>query len=201
MQYLRNPESETKINIFKHVEPPLSFALTCRIWSITARRPYDIVRYRKVHALFNAVRLDPTFIDISVCQTLNARNIVVSRCFIQKLLAHSGKYDQRLIKFTRDVGHYDADGIRDCQQSLWKTSNLPIQLCNAAKPSKNSNSAGFKHVINHVPAGMQKRILKDAILNKRFAPFPLRSKALHQNDPPHVGSVSLQHPRQGSFLK
>ena len=72
MQYFQNYEYEIKINILKYVNSPLNLALTCRNWSAIAKDPYAktewlILRYGKTHALFNAVRLGPTFIDIPVC--------------------------------------------------------------------------------------------------------------------------------------
>ena len=69
---MQNFEYEIKINIFKYVNYPLNLALTCRNWSIIAKVPYAktvwlIIHYRKAHALFHAVRLGLTFIDITVC--------------------------------------------------------------------------------------------------------------------------------------
>ena len=134
MQYLQDFEYEIKINIFKYVNSPLNLALTCRNWSIIAKDPYAktewlILRYGKAHALFHAVRLGPTFIDISVCQTLIARKVMISRYFVQRLLMHFGKYDQKLIelKIEHNVGQLDADRIRVFQQKIkspW-ASNLP----------------------------------------------------------------------------
>ena len=55
-----------------------NLALTCRNWSVIAKDPYAktewlIVHYGKAHALFHAVRLGPSFIDIPVCQTLTSQ--------------------------------------------------------------------------------------------------------------------------------
>src|SRR5688572_18217097 len=119
IQYFQNFEYEIKINIFKYVNSPLNLALTCRNWSVFAKDPYAktqwlIIRYGKAHALFQAVRLGPTFIDIPVCQTLIARKVIISRYFVQRLLMHFGKYDQTLIelKIEHNVGQLDADRIR-----------------------------------------------------------------------------------------
>src|SRR2546423_7023066 len=103
IQYFQNFEYEIKINIFKYVNSPLNLTLTCRNWSVIAKDPYAktewlIKRYEKANASFHAVRLGPTFIDITVCQALIARNVVISRYFIQRLLMHFGRYDQRLIE-------------------------------------------------------------------------------------------------------
>src|ERR1043166_5354543 len=164
-----------------------------RNWSIIAKDPYAksewlIVYYGKAHALFHAVRLGPTFIDIPVCQTLIARN------FIQRLLMHFGKYDQKLIelKIEHNVGQLDADRIRAFQQKIkspW-ASNLPInvftyllnqgykQLSNANEdlPSKGNDMELFHflsagpHVINYAPGMLRKNLkdIEDLILNKRL---------------------------------
>ena len=98
-QYFQNFEYEIKINIFKYVDSPINLALICRNWSVysvIAKDPYAktewlIIRYGKAHALFHAVSLGPTFIDIPVCQTLIARKVIISRYFVQRLLMHFGK--------------------------------------------------------------------------------------------------------------
>src|SRR4051794_1579071 len=113
---LRCVEGEIKITIFKYVDSPLNLALTCRNWSVIAKDPYakhewQIVHYGKAHALFHAVRLGPTFIDIPVCQTLIASKFILYRYFIQRLLMHFEKYDQNLIELK--IEHeLDADRIR-----------------------------------------------------------------------------------------
>ena len=115
---------EIKINIFKYVDHSLNLALTCRNWSVIAKDPHAksewlLVHYGKAHALFYAVRLGPTFIDIPVCQILIARKVFISRYFIQRLLMHFGKFDQKLIelKMEHNVRQIvDADRIRAFQQ-------------------------------------------------------------------------------------
>src|SRR5437762_559977 len=117
-------EGEIKITIFKYVDSPLNLALTCRNLSVIAKDPYAksewlIVHYGKARALFHAVRLGPTFIDIPVCQTLITRKFILLRDFIQRLLMHFEKYDPNLIELK--IEHkVDADRIR-----TW-VSNLPI---------------------------------------------------------------------------
>src|ERR1044072_1043023 len=110
MQYF---EYEIKINIFKYVDSPLNLALTCRNWSVIAKDPYAksewlIVHFGKTHALFHAVKLGPTFIDMTVCRDLITRKVVVSRYFIQKLLMHFVKYD----------GQPDVDRIYTFRQKI-----------------------------------------------------------------------------------
>src|SRR4051794_21463072 len=203
IQYFQNFEDEIKKNIFKYVNSPLNLALTCRNWSVIAKDPYSkakwlIVRYGKDHALFHAVRLGPTFIDIPVCQTLIARKVIISRYFVQRLLMHFGKYNQKLIelKLEHNVGQLDADKIRAFQQKnkLPWASNLPItvfkhlldegykRLFNANEdlPSKGNDMKLFHflsvgpHVINYATRMLKKhlKVTKDLILNKRFTPFP-----------------------------
>src|SRR5436189_5472764 len=100
MQYF---EYEIKINVFRYVQYPLNLVLTCRSWSVIVKDPFAkaewlIVHYGKAHALFHAVRLGPTFIDMTVCRALIASNAVTSSQFIQRLLIHFGKYYQKLIE-------------------------------------------------------------------------------------------------------
>ena len=183
MQYFLNLEHEIKIIIFKYVNNPLNLTLSCRNWSIIAKDPYVkadwlMVRYEKAHALFHAVRLGPTFIDIPLCQALIARNATVSRYFIQRLLIHFVKYDQELLdlKIEHNVGQHDD---RDLQKirSPW-SSNLPMsvftrllgegyrQLSDAHKdllPKEN----GLIHFFSDGPHYSPRLLRK-----KRFTPFP-----------------------------
>src|SRR5438045_4800243 len=125
MQYF---EYEIKINVFRYVQYPLNLVLTCRSWSVIVKDPFAkaewlIVHYGKLHALFHAVRLGPTFIDMPLCQTLIARNIGISRYFVQRLLMHFGKYDQKLIELKLEHN----DRIRAFQQetkSPWEINLL-----------------------------------------------------------------------------
>src|SRR2546423_1390439 len=93
---------EIKINIFKYVNYPQNLALTCQNWAAIAKDPlakteWLIVHYGKTHALFHAIRLGRTFIDIPLCQTLVMKKVTVPGYFIQRLLTHLGKYNQTLI--------------------------------------------------------------------------------------------------------
>src|SRR5437763_5197422 len=228
MQYLQNIEYEIMITIFKYVNFPLNLALTCRNWSIIAKDPYAktewlIVHYGKAHALLHAVRLGPTFIDIPVCQTLIARKVIISRYFIQRLLMHFGKYDQKLIelKIEHNVGQLDADRIRAFQQKIkspW-ASKLHItvftyllnegykQLSNANEdlPSKGNDMELF-HFLSAGPHDALRKNLKDIedlILNKRFTPFPPRPKTLQLdlNNDPHIYQPPIpeEYPSKGGY--
>lgn len=188
-------------------------ALTCRSWSDIAKDPYVkclwlLLHYGKAHALFHAIRLGPTFIDIPVCQILIARKVLLSRYFIQRLLIQFGKYDQKLteLKIEHNVGQLDAHRVWVYQQktkSSW-ASNLPImvftyllnegykQLSTDSEelPSKGNDMELFHflsagpHVINNAHAIMKKnsKYIEDLILKKRFIPFPQRPKALLNSD-------------------
>ena len=103
MPYFEHLVDEIMINIFKYVNYPLNLALTCRNWSIITKDPYAktewlIEHYGKGHALFHAVRLGLTFIDMTVCQSLIERKVMTSRYFIQILLKHFRIYSEKLIK-------------------------------------------------------------------------------------------------------
>ncbi|CAB5180823.1 unnamed protein product [Rhizophagus irregularis] len=205
MQYIEN---EIKIKIFKYVKYPLNLSLTCQDWSVIAKDPYAktewlLVHYRKAHALYHAVRLGPTFIDIPVCQALIARKVFISKYFIQRLLMHFRSYDSKLIQFETEhnVGQLDADRIRAFQQkikSFWENdlslSVLAYLLDKGHKQLVNTNEELYSkedvmklfhflsavyHVINHVK--IQKKNLKylnDLTLNKQFIPFHPKPKAL-----------------------
>lgn len=210
MQYI---EDEIKIKIFKFVKYPLNLSLTCQNWSVIAKDPYAktewlLVHYRKAHALYHAVRLGPTFIDIPVCQALIARKVFISKYFIQRLLINFGSYNSKLIQFEieHNVSQLDADRFRAFQQKIMSflenhlsLSALAYLLDKGHKQLANTNEKLYSkrdvmklfhllsavyHVINH--AKIQKRNLKyikDLTLNKQFVPFHPKPKALQKADP------------------
>ena len=72
-------------------------------WSKISKDPYAktewlIEHYKKVYTMFHAVRLGSSFIDIPMCQNLFAKNVIILKYFIQRLLMHFGRYDRKLIK-------------------------------------------------------------------------------------------------------
>ena len=76
------------IEIFKFTRYPASLARTNKLWSNIAKDPYArcywlLYHYGKAHALFYAVRLGHTYIDIPVCQNLLAIKVILLRYFIQ----------------------------------------------------------------------------------------------------------------------
>src|ERR1044071_3425000 len=95
---------ELRIEIFKLVDKPISLSLTNRKWYAISQDPHAraewlIYKYGRAHALFHAVKLGEGFITEDVVQALLARNAILSRYFIQRLLMHFGKYDEKLIEF------------------------------------------------------------------------------------------------------
>ena len=100
---------EIRIEIFKFLNTPISLTLTNRKWYAISQDPHTraewlIYKYGRVHALFHAVRLGTGFITEDVVQALLAKNAIVSRYFIQRLLMHFGKYDEKLIKLKIECG-------------------------------------------------------------------------------------------------
>jgi hypothetical protein len=175
MQYIGD---EIKINIFKYINYPLNLALTCRNWSVIIKNPYAksewlIVNYGKAHALFHAIRLGPTFIDIAVCQTLIARDVLVAtKHFIRRLIQHKIEYNVDQIR------------IHPFQQKikLLYVSNLPVsviiyllnegykQLSNENLTSKGNDihvTLQSSHVINRALGRNNIKYFEDLILNKR----------------------------------
>ncbi|GBC43866.2 uncharacterized protein OCT59_014888 [Rhizophagus irregularis] len=111
---MQNSVDEIMINIFRFVEYPINLILTSRDWLRIAKDPYVkskwlITKYGKLYALYNAARLGPSFIDISLYKILIARNenASVPIFFFQRLLMHLDKYDQKLIhlKTEDNSGH------------------------------------------------------------------------------------------------
>ena len=110
----------------------MNFALTYRNWSFIdnnivtviakdscSKTKWLMVLYRKAHALFHAVKLSLTLINIPVCQTFIAGNVLIQ----------FGKYDQQSIELN-NVGQLDADRIHSFHQKIkppW-TSNLFISV-------------------------------------------------------------------------
>jgi hypothetical protein len=73
--------------------------LTCRDWSniakiSQAKAEWLLEQYKEKQeqALFYAVRLGPIFINVELCEILiNEKNVIISKCFIEKLLTHFGR--------------------------------------------------------------------------------------------------------------
>src|SRR4051795_11429800 len=199
---------EIRIEIFKFVTTPISLTLTNRTWySISqdphARAEWLIYKYGRAHALFHAVRLGNGFITKDVIQALLAKGAIISRYFIQRLLMHFGAYDEKLIelKIEHNVNQIDFDRIRAFQKKLhspW-ASNLPFlaftKLITEGNNSLNDlaikgNDMELFHflsagplVINHAPQKLLQNLgeIRDLILNKKFIPFPPRSKPIYED--------------------
>src|SRR5579859_3683261 len=109
---------ELKIEIFKHVNTPISLALADRKWNAISIDPYVRAewlthKYGKAHALFHAIRLGNSFITSDVVQALLAKNAIISRYFVQRLLMYFGPYDEKLIelKIEHNVNQVDIERI------------------------------------------------------------------------------------------
>src|ERR1051325_11389870 len=94
---------ELRVEIFKYLNTPISLALTNRKWYAISQDPHAraewlIYKYGRAHVLFHAVRLGEGFITEDVVQALLARNAILSRYFIQRLLMQFGSFDERLIE-------------------------------------------------------------------------------------------------------
>lgn len=200
MQYIGD---EIKINIFKYVNHPLNLSLTCRNWSVFIKNPYAksewlIVNYGKTHALFYAIKLGPTFIDIAVCQTLIARDIIVfTRYFTQRLIQLKIEYNDNINQIGADRSSY--------------VSNLPasvfIYLLNEGckqLSSENLISKGndihaipqSSHVIKNSLDRNSLKYIENLILSKRSTLFPRRPKVPHQDL-----NSNPQQPKDGYLLR
>src|SRR6266480_1641944 len=154
MQFLYD---EVMIEIFKFVNKPTSLAMTNRKWYAISQDPHAraewlIYKYGRAHALFHAVRLGSGFITEDVVQALLARNAIISRYFIRRLIMHFGAYDEKLIelKIEHNVNQIDSDRIRAFQKKLHspRTSDLPLlvftKLITEGYKSLNDNGLATK---------------------------------------------------------
>ncbi|RIA95316.1 hypothetical protein C1645_757712 [Glomus cerebriforme] len=202
--------SELRNEIFKFIETPISLVLTDRKWYATSQDPHVraewlIYKYGRSHALFHAVRLGNSFITVDIVQALFARNAIISRYFIQRLLMHFGVYDEKLIelKIQHNVNQIDFDRIRSFQKKLrcpW-ASNLPLpiftklitegyNILNDHGLVIKGNDMELFHflsagplVINDAPQKLLQNLhnIEDLILNKKFIPFPPRPKPVYED--------------------
>src|SRR6266542_3497968 len=134
MQSLFN---ELRSEIFKYIGTPISLVLTDRKWYVISQDPHVraewlIYKFGRAHAFFQAVRLGNDFITVDLVQALLARDAIISRYYIQRLLMHFGSYDEKLIelKIKHNVNQVDFDRIRAFQKKLrcpW-ASNLPLPV-------------------------------------------------------------------------
>ncbi|GBC08202.1 hypothetical protein RclHR1_07970004 [Rhizophagus clarus] len=204
MQYFQNFEHEIKINIFKYVNYPLNLLLTCRNWSVIAKDSYAktewlLEHHGKEHALFHAVRLGVTFIDMTMCQSLIERRVITSSHFIQLLLKHFRMHNQRLIehRIEHSFDQFDADKNHFLQQKIQSSwaRNLIIFVFNYLLNERQSANNAEKNLplkdigldnplVDNDSAGIMlkddKNNLKDTddLLNKLItfsSKFPLHS--------------------------
>src|SRR5688572_8323031 len=100
---MQSLHDELKIEIFKYVETPISLLVTNRRWyyisqDCHARAKWLIRRYGRAHAFFHAIRLGGNFVTTNLVQVLLSQKALLSRYFMQRLLAHFTGYDEGLIK-------------------------------------------------------------------------------------------------------
>jgi hypothetical protein len=208
-----------RINVFKFVTVPISLILTDRNWhtisnNIHAKTEWLIYKYGKSHALFHAVRYGDGFITEEVVQSLLSNGATMSRYFLQRLLMHFGKYDERLIelKIEHNVSQIDFDRIRYFQKkfkSPW-ASNLPLSVFTKLMiegynslndlATKGNDMELFHFlsagplVINQAPQKILQNLgfIEDLILNKNFIPFPPRPKPLYEDTVEYVQSIQAR---------
>ncbi|CAG8501817.1 6594_t:CDS:2, partial [Cetraspora pellucida] len=136
IQSLNSLVDEIKITIFRFIQFPKNLSLTCKCWNnITndsqARAEWILYQFGCAHSLFHAVRLGPSFITVSVVQSILAKGGIFSRYFVQRLCMHFGRYDNKLIEFKiKHMSQADAERIQRLQQQNnvpWG-SDLPIPV-------------------------------------------------------------------------
>ncbi|PKY45542.1 hypothetical protein RhiirA4_542680 [Rhizophagus irregularis] len=201
---------EIRSEIFKFIDTPISLILTDRKWYAVSQDPHVrgewlIYKYGRSHALFHGVRLGNDFLTLDVVQALLARNAMISRYFVQRLLMHFGSYDEKLIelKIQHNVNQIDFDRIRAFQKKLrcpW-ASNLPLPIFTKLITEgyntlsdhdlvMKGNDMELFHflsagplVINDAPQKLLQNLnnIEDLILNKKFVPFPPRPKPIFED--------------------
>ena len=203
MQYFQNFEYEIKINIFKYVNYPLNLALACQNWSVIAKDPYAktewlIEHHGEEHALFHAVKLGITFIDMMVCQSLIERKVITSRYFIQMLIKHFRIYNQKLIKLRigHNFGQLEVDKDNAFQQNIqssWARNLLTfvfthLLLANESQSTSTNAKKNLKDTmltnnhVNNVFAGLKNNSKYIEDLIKKLIIFPLKSLRLDFNN-------------------
>ncbi|KAG9292919.1 hypothetical protein G9A89_016281 [Geosiphon pyriformis] len=218
---------ETCIEVFKWILHPAQLALSCKYWARIAGDPHTkatwlIFQYGKVHALFHAVRLGPSFIDLNIISSLLSQKVILSRYFIQRLLMHFGKYDEQLImlKIEHSVGHADEDRIKEIQEKLrcpW-ASDLPLNVFNQLLeegskrfggnlPTKGNDMELFHflsagpYVINHAPAKLKENLKKieELIKEHQFFPFPPRPISRDDANSHLNSAVNEEYPPKDAY--
>ncbi|EXX55878.1 uncharacterized protein OCT59_010613 [Rhizophagus irregularis] len=194
---------ELRINIFKYVITPSSLVVTNREWFAISQDPHAkaewlINKYGKAHALFHAVRLR-NFMTDNVVQALIARDAIISRYFVQRLLMHFGTIDEKL---TKQKIEYNVHNVNN--RSPWKkswASNLTIpvftnlitkcyEILNDNELAAKGNDMELFHFLSagpltiyHAPQRLYQNLvdIKDLILNRKFVPFPPRKKPIYED--------------------
>ncbi|CAG8742938.1 23550_t:CDS:1, partial [Cetraspora pellucida] len=208
-----NIADELLITIFEFTSSPNDFknlAISCKKFSNVSkigqtRAKWILCQYGKAHALFHAVRLGPTFINLSVATAIIASGAILSRYFIQRLFTHFGSCDQKLIDIKtayNTAGRIDINKIKNSDARTSWASNLQISvfsylISTAQEQLKTDDlwvrgddmelflllSGGFEHVINHAHNILLENInnLQNLILKMKFIPFPQRMKHVQEN--------------------
>ena len=131
--------NELRVEVFKYTKTPISLLLTNRDWYALSKDPHVraewlIYKYGKAHALFHAIRLAGTFTTLDVIRSLLAKNVIVSRYFIQRLLMQFGCFDQKLIdlKLMYSANQANFDKLVEIKNAVrlpW-ASKLPLPIFN-----------------------------------------------------------------------
>ncbi|RIB08338.1 hypothetical protein C2G38_2045246 [Gigaspora rosea] len=186
--------TEILIYIFKRVRFPKNLMLSCRRIAKLSKDPqvkaaWIIYQFGAAHCLFYAIKIGPSFLDVTVAQAIIAQGGILSRYFVQRLHMNFGTYDNKLIelKIAHGVG-----SIQKSQTISW-ANDLPISvyifLLKAASDIYKSDLClkgndmelfhfytGGPQTIHYAPLVLAKNIdqIKDLILRFKFIPLPPR---------------------------
>jgi hypothetical protein len=201
--------SELKVEIFRYVSTPISLILINRNWYSTsqdshARAEWLIYKYGRAHALFHAIRLGNNFITVEVVQVLLAKKAIISRYLVQRLMQF-GTYDPKL---TEMKTKYNVN-VNIPKNTSWASDlSLPVfikLLTEATNEFKEElvirgNDLELFHYLeagaltkDQAPSILSENLkdIEDLIINKKFMPFPLRSRVTPAYVSPPEGETEL----------
>ncbi|GBB83845.1 hypothetical protein RclHR1_01050019 [Rhizophagus clarus] len=194
---------ELRINIFKYVITPCSLILINHEWYAISQDPHAraewlINKYGKAHALFHAVRLG-NFMTDNVVQALLARDVIISRYFVQRLLMHFGTVDEKLIKQKIEYNVHNVNNRSPWKKSWASNLTIPVftnlitkcyEILNDNELAAKGNDMELFHFLSagplsiyHAPQRLFQNLgdIKDLILIRKFVPFPPRKKLIYED--------------------
>src|SRR6266511_2202324 len=138
---MKNLPPELVIQIYKHIQHPISFILVNKDFhrlciDPVAKSTWALSNFGRIHVLFFAISLGKTFITVDVVNSLLALKANFSRYFIQRLLLQYGQYDEELIKLklqdnnnsnSQEVNQEKFKAFQKSMKTPW-ASDIPFEV-------------------------------------------------------------------------